>query len=315
MRTNPGSAAPVTRTQPQTTAPASRLDRFRGVVRRRPLTWFFGLALAISWIAWLPYLASTSGLGLIDLEIPQVLGTTQFIGMLPGAYLGPITAALIVTATVEGRDGLRRWSRRLVNWKVGWRWYLGVLTGVPAVLLVTSFAYPGALSGAQGIGLAVLATYLPLLVFQFFTTALAEEPGWRDFALPRLQHRHGPVVGTIILGLLWGAWHLPLFLTEWGGWPDASWVQPVLFVATCVPLSMVMTYVFNRTGGSVPLIMLLHASINTTFSGVWPAIFPQLDWKHTPVHILLIASVAVAAVLLAATRGRLGLRPRDADSA
>jgi membrane protease YdiL (CAAX protease family) len=185
---------------------------------------------------------------------------------------------------------------------------------VPAVLLVTSFAYPGALSGAQGVGLAVLATYLPLLVVQFFTTALAEEPGWRDFALPRLQHRHGPVVGTTILGLLWGAWHLPLFLTEWGGWPDLSWVQPVLFVATCIPLSMVMTWVFNRTRGSVPLIMLLHASINTMFSGVWPAIFPELDWKHTPVHILLIASVAVTVVLLVATRGRLGLPRQESDA-
>jgi hypothetical protein len=88
-------------------------------------------------------------------------------------------------------------------------------------------------------------------------------------------------------------------------------VQPVLFVATCVPLSMVMTFVFNRTRGSVPLIMLLHASINTTFSGIWPVIFPDLDWKHTPVHILLIAAVAVAGVLLVATRGRLGLPPRQ----
>ncbi len=301
-------------TSPPTGGRSSASDRFRQLVQRRPLTWFFGLALAISWIAWLPYIASTSGLGLIGLQIPELLGTTQFIGMLPGAYLGPITAALIVTATVEGRAGLRRWSRRLVNWKVGWRWYVGVLAGVPAVLLVTSFAYPGALSGAQGVGLAVLATYLPLLVVQFFTTALAEEPGWRDFALPRLQHRHGPVVGTTILGLLWGAWHLPLFLTEWGGWPDLTWVQPALFVATCIPLSMVMTWVFNKTRGSVPLIMLLHASINTMFSGMWPAIFPELDWKHTPVHILLIASVAVTVVLLVATRGRLGLPRQESDA-
>jgi membrane protease YdiL (CAAX protease family) len=287
-------------------------------VQHRPLTWFFGLAMAISWLAWLPYIASTSGLGLINLQIPELLGTTQFIGMLPGAYLGPVTAALIVTATVEGRAGLRKWGHRLVNWKVGWRWYLGVLVGVPTVLLATSLAYPGALSGAHGVGAVVLVGYLPLLVVQFLTTALAEEPGWRDFALPRLQHRHGPVVGTTILGLLWGAWHLPLFLTEWGGWPGVSWVQPVLFVATCVPLSMVMTWVFNRTGGSVPLIMLLHASINTMFSGAWPAVFPGLDWKHAPVHILLMATVVVAAVLLVATRGRLGLpqtlRERTPDS-
>jgi amino acid transporter len=75
-----------------------------------------------------------------------------------------------------------------------------------------------------------------------------------------------------------------------------------------------MTWVFNKARGSVPLIMLLHASINTMFSGMWPAIFPELDWKHTPVHILLIASVAVTVVLLVATRGRLGLPRQESDA-
>lgn len=68
-------------------------NQLRRLIRRRPLTSFFVLAYAVSWLSWLPYLLSSSGLGLIGLQVPEVLGTTQLIGMLPGAYLGPLTAA------------------------------------------------------------------------------------------------------------------------------------------------------------------------------------------------------------------------------
>lgn len=281
--------------------------RLLELVRRRPLTAFFVLAFGISWLAWLPYVASASGLGLVDLQFPSVLGTTQLFGVLPGAYLGPLTAALVVTSVAEGRAGLRAWRRRLTNWRVGWRWYVGVLTAVPAVTLLATLLLPGAWSGAQLVGIAVLAAYLPVLALQIITTGVAEEPGWRDFALPRLQARRGPVLGTVILGTLWGCWHLPLFLTDWGGWPDLTWVDPAEFVLLCIPLSIVITWVYNRTGGSLPLIILLHSSINTVFSSVWPAVFPTLDWSRDPAHVLLLAATAAAALLLIATRGRLGL--------
>jgi membrane protease YdiL (CAAX protease family) len=147
-----------------------------------------------------------------------------------------------------------------------------------------------------------------MLLVQFVTTAVAEEPGWRDFALPRLQSRFGAVRGTVVLGLLWGGWHLPLFLTEWGGWPNVSWVSPVLFVTCCVPLSLVMTWVFNRTRQSLPIVMVLHAGINATYSLVWPAVFPTLDINRDSLAVQLIASTAVAVILIVATRGRLGLR-------
>jgi membrane protease YdiL (CAAX protease family) len=287
----------------------------RALVKRYPVICFFLLAYGVSWLAWLPYVLSTSGLGLEpDLHIPALLGSTQLVGVLPGAYLGPVTAAFLVTALADGRAGLRRWAHRLFHVRVSWRWYVGVLLAVPAAVLLATAALPAAWGHVHLPNLTiVLVSYLPVLVLQIVTTGVAEEPGWRDFALPRMQRRFGPVLGTTVLGVLWGCWHLPLFLTEWGGWPGVSWVQPVLFVATCVPLSMVMTWVFNRTGGSVPLIMLLHASINTMFSGAWPAVFPGLDWKHAPVHILLMATVVVATVLLVATRGRLGLPRTSRD--
>ncbi|HEX3792338.1 MAG TPA: type II CAAX endopeptidase family protein [Pseudonocardiaceae bacterium] len=277
----------------------------RGSIRRRPLIWFFVLTALLSWLAWTPYVLSDNGLGILHFHFPLVLGTSQVAGVLPGAYLGPIFSAFLVTAIADGRPGLRAWTGRLLKWRVSWRWYASVLIGVPVVLVVTSLPLSGghvALPSAT-----ILVAYLPILFLEMITTGIAEEPGWRDFALPRLQRRYGPLVGTLILGPIWGAWHLPLFLTEWGG-PDVTWSTPVEFIAAAVMFSLVMTWVFNRTGESLPLAMILHTSVNTFFSVAWSGIFPTLSSRDTS-HVLLISSTAVAIVLLIATRGRLGYRP------
>ena len=281
------------------------------LLRRFPLAGFFVLAFGLSWIAWTPYILSGAGLGVIGFRFPSLLGTEQLLGVLPGAFLGPLTAAFVVTAVVDGRAGLRHWGRRLVRFRVSWRWYLGVLLGVPAILIGATLLLPASWGHVADPGVTLLALYLPMLVLQFFTTATAEEPGWRDFALPRLQDRFGAVLGTVVLGTLWGCWHLPLFLSDWGGWPDVAAFAPVEFVAGCIPLSLVMTWVFNRTGQSLPLVMILHAGINTTYSSVWSEIFPTLDVVRDPLHVQLIATTVFALVLLVVTRGRLGLDTRQ----
>ncbi len=278
---------------------------WRDRIRRRPLTSFFVLANLLSWLAWTPYILSGNGLGVLHFRFPEVLGTAQFAGVLPGAYLGPIGAAFLVTAVADGRTGLRRWTARLFKWRVSWLWYVGVVLSVPALLTIATMA----LGEQEPLvpAVATLVAYLPGLVLQMLTTGLAEEPGWRDFALPRLQHRYGPLGGTMILGPLWGVWHLPLFFTEWGGWPDITWLTPVEFIATCVTFSIIMTWVFNRTGQSLPLAMLLHTSVNNFFSLAWSEMFPGRS-IHDTSDAFLLASTAVALVLLIATRGRLGYR-------
>lgn len=119
------------------------MDRLRAIVRRYPVTSFFSLAFGLSWLCWMPYILSDHGLGLEpDIRIPEVLGTGQLVGVLPGAYLGPLGAAFIVTALTEGRTGLRHWAHRLTHWRVGWRWFFAVLLTVPAVILVAPLALP-----------------------------------------------------------------------------------------------------------------------------------------------------------------------------
>ncbi|MFI8093918.1 CPBP family intramembrane glutamic endopeptidase [Streptomyces sp. NPDC086080] len=82
--------------------------------------------------------------------------------------------------------------------------------------------------------------YLPALAVQMVTTGLAEEPGWREFARPRMQRRYGPVGSTLVVGVLWGAWHLPLFLSDWSG-PHVDLVKVLEFMVTTVAFSFVMT--------------------------------------------------------------------------
>lgn len=279
-------------------------------MKTRPLLSYFLLSYLLTWTAWSPYILSATGLGVLPIRIPELLGSSQTLGILPGAYLGPITAALVVTAVTEGRPGLRRWGRRLVRWRVDPRWYLGVLVLVPVIAVLATLPVPGAAQDLRLPGVMVLVAYLPLLVVQVLTTGVAEEPGWRDFAQPRLQERYGPLAGSLILGPLWGLWHLPLFFSEWAGWPDVNWVMAAEFIGCAVLLSIVMTWLFNRTGESLPLVMVFHANVNTVFSLAWPAMFPALDAFSDSLHSLAIGAGGAAVVLLVVTRGRLGYRPR-----
>ena len=165
-------------------------------------------------------------------------------------------------------------------------------------------------SGGQVVApsLAAAALYVPLLFFQMMTTGLAEEPGWRDFALPRLQARFGPMRSAFILGPLWALWHMPLFLTEWGGWPNADWTRPVAFAVFCISFNVVMAWIFNSTGQSLPLAMLAHVSVNNFVSLIWGQMFPAID-ENLVLPAMAVASVMAAVIVIGLTRGRLGYRP------
>jgi len=116
--------------------------------------------------------------------------------------------------------------------------------------------------------------YLVSFVATFiFGGALFEEPGWRGFALPRLQRLHGPLVGTLILGVQWAFWHVPLFLTpSWAASSDGDgFLAVVSFVVSTIFFAFVITWVFNNTQASLLLAMLVHASADTfSLNGIFP---------------------------------------------
>ena len=297
------------------TAVAER-ERSRGprrFIRHHGLVSFYALAYALSWLAWLPYILSEDGLGVLKFSFPKVFGTAQITGMLLGAYLGPLGAAFIVTAISEGKTGLRRWRGRLLHFGVSPRWYVLAFFGVPILLIIgTLLVAPSTVAGFRSPTLQLLLLYIPGLLIQVITTGLAEEPGWRDFALVRHQQQQGPLVGTLILSGLWALWHFPLFLTEWGaGLGGFNLTAAATFTAFCVAISIVITWVFNKTGGSLPLAILVHVSNNNFATVLWFAMFTTLAPQKALTGALVGFGV-MALILLVATRGQLGYRRNSA---
>src|SRR5215218_290149 len=283
------------------TAPLASPAPHKGLLARYPLSFFFLMAFAFTWIAWSPWVLSEDGLGLL----PYQLGDTAS-GLLNTAaiFLGPTVSALIMTATTEGRVGIRRLLGRIVLWRVGLRWYLFAFIGVPLVMTLGAIIVLGGLASLQLLGPGYVLTYLVTFVFvAVLGGPLFEEIGWRGFALPRMQPLQGPLVGSLILVLLWALWHLPEFMVPtWaassGGSSPLAIVKFVLFAITS---TIILTWVFNNTKGSVLMAILVHASIDVPFLP-----FSVLLGPSEAMNGMLLGFGAVALVIVALTRGRLG---------
>ena len=267
-------------------APEAQLGRrqsistkFRGWVRRHPFSTFVALSYAISWSLWL--IAARGG-G----QVPFLLGA-----------LGPMAAAMIVT--VVNHESLFAWIRPVWHWRVPLRWWL------------YSLALPAGLYGIVSAGLQLtgspvdwwlaadrLPEYAATFAFVLLLGGAMEEPGWRGFGLPTLQRRCSPLQATLILGLVWGVWHVPVY-------GPAGFIVPMV-------LAVFYTFLWNATH-SLLLCILLHASFTPAQDHF---ILMPMDLAYTPVldkpdWIILGTYVTAAAVLILATKGRLGAAPAD----
>ena len=274
----------------------------RSLLARHPLISFFVMAYAFSWIVWSPWVLSEDGVGLLPFQLPS--WTIGFVLAPAAILLGPTLAGFIMTGITEGREGIRRLLHRIVLWRVGLRWYLFALIGIPVVMALGMIILPGGPALLLTLGPGYVLSYLGSFVLVTIVGGpLFEEPGWRGFALPRLQPLHGPLVGTLILGLLWALWHLPEFLVP--SWAESSggsdFLAIVKFVLIAITFAIVTTWVFNNTKGSVFMAILVHASIDT-FSAPLFVLFSPSDLAN----IILVSFGALALVLVAFTRGRLG---------
>jgi membrane protease YdiL (CAAX protease family) len=216
-----------------------------------------------------------------------------------------------VTGITEGKDGVNRLRGRFRQWKVSWVWYAVTLLVIPALILIGIAVQPGALAGFKGVTPSIVIGYLvTFVVVAIGGGPLGEEPGWRGYALPRLQSSIGPLKGTLLLGLLWTFWHLPDFLTSaQGGGPGVPvttlLVNFGLFFLLVMVIAFIFTWVFNHTGGSLLLAILAHAGVNTP----QVALVPQFPAVNTTIlnTAVLIGFGAAAVLILVVTRGRLGL--------
>jgi uncharacterized protein len=300
-----------TATPAQPTTPQRGL---KAVLARHPLVSFFFMAYAFSWIVWAPWVLGEDGASLLPINISQTasgyLNATAILA-------GPTLSAFIMTATTERREGVRQLLGRYVLWRVRLRWYVFALLGVPLIMLVGTMVYSMELPSLAALGgpsylLSYLASFALVTVLG---GPLLEEGGWRGFALPRMERLHGPLLASLILGVLWALWHLPEFLVP--SWTAAMGgggiLSIILFTLGAITFTIVITWVFNNTRASLLLAILVHSSIDT-FGGTLAAIFPAK--AVTSPFPYLISFGAVAVVLIVLTRGRLDYqRLAEAQSA
>jgi uncharacterized protein len=220
--------------------------------------------------------------------------------------VGPFLSAFLMTSITEGTQGVGRLLCQLALWRVTFKWYLFALIGLPAIMVLSVVFLPEALASFQGpAGLAPLPM-LALFVYIFFLGGpLGEEPGWRGFALPRLQRRYGPLVGSLILGPIWAFWHLPIFWIPAWNFPPTI-LNIVMFVTAATVFTVVMTWIFNNTKGSLFIAVLVHTSFDTVLA-ILNRLFPvPIVNDHGSNVPVLIGVGVLALVLIALTRGRLG---------
>ena len=230
------------------------------LVTRHPVATYFVLTFLISW----------SGI-LVVLGPGAFMGATEPTeGLLPLVYLamfaGPSVAGILMTGLVDGHAGFHDLRSRLLRWRVDVRWYVVALLTAPlvvtAVLLPLSLSFAGFLPGVFASGDKV--SFLVIGLAAGLMTGLCEELGWTGFVIPRLRRRYGVLTTGLIVGLLWGAWHFPLFSGGdlSGALPLALFLPVQLF--TFLPAYRVlMVWVYDRTG-SLLVAMLMHVSLTAS---------------------------------------------------
>jgi membrane protease YdiL (CAAX protease family) len=276
------------------------MTTIKAFIKRHPVATYFALAFAISWG------------GILFVVGPGGFPATpeQAEALLPYGVLmmlaGPSVAGVVLTGLVSGRAGYRELLSGLLRWRVGARWYAVALLTAPILATTTIFALsllsPGFLPGvltADGKAALLLVGVAYGLAAGFF-----EELGWTGFAISRMRQRYGILATGLVVGLLWGAWH---WLSNfWGSGTSSGDLALSLFlaaqlfsVAVLPAYRVLMVWVYDRTGGSLLVAMLMHASL----TAVWlilmpPGVSALLIW-----YLVLAATLWVVVAAVAAANG------------
>jgi membrane protease YdiL (CAAX protease family) len=249
-------------------------------LKRHTLAIFVAVTYALVWLAWC-LLVSTN----IPLTPLWIFGSWA-----------PNIAVAVVLGLAGDRVGLRQAFSGFLKWKVGVQWYL-VAIGLPLSLsLLTGglyFLFGGNLvAGGPDVPALTAGTFLGSLLSNLVFGPLGEEAGWRGFALPRLQRRFNALVSSLILGAIWAPFHIPMWLADTGLEVVPFWA----FSIAAIGLTILMTWLFNSTKGSLIIIALFHLFFNVSWQlvtitlGVPPAVY----WQIGAGVVVACAVIAVA---------------------
>jgi len=221
------------------------------------------------------------------------------------AKFGPTIAGLVLTFIVAGQAGLQKLLRGLVQWRVLPNRYL-VAFLLPICIWIVALGIGWASGGPLlnlNFQIASLGTLALLFATRFFIGGgLGEEIGWRGVLLPTLQQKHGAFAASLIIGVFWGLWHAPLQFIEEDVNVAEAIINTALFTLYTTALSVIFTWHFNSTGGSILLCAILHATMNATNSYL-EIIISNFDDIENAVILYGLTALAFA-VLLIFIRGR-----------
>lgn len=272
----------------------------------RSLLRFFLLTYALTWVCFISVVKMSHA------PRPTAPATAILSGslLLLGTF-APALMALAVTARDEGRRGVRVLLRRMIQWQVGWRWYLFAVAYMPAVKLSVALIYRLMTGAWPRFGTDDWYIIVPAIIISTPVQA-GEEIGWRGYALPRLACRFGFARASLLLGLIWACWHLPLFFVPGADKYGQSFPVWTLQV---VALSVAITWLYARAGGSLLLTMLMHSAVNQTV-GIVPSANPNPGNPFTLRVSLVMRLTAMflwitAAYFLVRMRNVKGLRSEE----
>ncbi|MFX0112944.1 MAG: CPBP family intramembrane glutamic endopeptidase [Candidatus Hodarchaeota archaeon] len=248
----------------------------------RQLVLFFLIIFAWTWTFWGVY-------ALVAYEYPPYIVTTVqptdlmrtfgFLIILGG--LGPLIGAFTLTLSTEGKNGISSLLKREANVGFDKIWWVLIVLAVPVVFAI-SYLFVGFIETVPPIDLS------NMLFYYFFAVSITSEFGWRGYLLNQLQLKWSPLISSLIVGLTWGFWMLPLFLAV--GMPHSDWFFPY-FVILAILISVLFTWFYNNTGGSVIKVLILHAMFYTLIGLSINSLF-QTDLGFA-VLLLLIAILAI----------------------
>lgn len=280
------------------------------LIRNHPLASFLTIAFAWSWALWAVLLAS-GGVARIEDYTTETL-----LVIFVGAF-GPTVAALIVTGAQGGWGGVRKLLGRLFIWRVDPRWY-GILV-LPFAMWYVTAQVVGAANGTFFTFTGDALLLVQALLAGLIGGPIAEEIGWRGWLLPHLQQRRQSVVrASVIVGVVWAAWHIPTFFLPGIalGSNETGMVAPMVrYLMFAIAMSIICGWVSNNTRGSLLIDMLLHAAFNASGSFILLYLQPdafdlfgaQLPWVN------MVLCWLVAAAIIVSLRVRRPAAPPTAD--
>ena len=258
-------------------------------MKKNSLLYFFTLTFALAWAMWLPaaLIKLSDGISILG---PDKVG--QFARWAPGI------AAIIITAFLTGKQGIGDLFRSLKIWKVPIGWYLFALLFEPVIFAVSKWIDFSLLDQTYDVISPLSTTDIDApfifivigVIISAIPGAFMEELGWRGFALPRLQSKNTALAASIVLGLIWGAWHIPAIMFEEG----TDVLNIVWAVVNTVSVTILFTWIYNNTKGSLLLVTIFHASIqySMNFLGVIPSQTANLLKWLAVIVIVIVAGPA-----------------------